>query len=43
MKRRRRRRTYQRGEEAQTDSGIEMEMEERRTVVVGYGVPRYAL
>jgi hypothetical protein len=31
------------GEEAQTDSGMEMEMEERRAAVVGYGVPRYAL
>ena len=34
------------GEEAQIDLGIEMEMEmgERRAVVlVGYGVPRYAL
>jgi hypothetical protein len=37
------RRAYQRGEEAQTDSGMEMEMEKRRTTVVGYGVPRYAL
>ena len=32
-----------RGEEAQIDSGMEMEMEERRAAVVGYGVPRYAL
>jgi hypothetical protein len=37
------RRTYQRGEEAQTDSGMEIEMEEQRAAVVGYSVLRYTL
>ena len=31
------------GEEAQTDSVMEMEIEERRTAVVGYGMLRYTL